>query len=223
MGLIDHALTPSRYREPKFLFFSFPFAGLYIRDRVFSVQILALVEPAIFVSFPPPPPPPFLFHSLYSPSSLYHPTTRLPHPLLRRSTPQPPPFRTSKRRHQTPPLFSTIVPYFEDHGVRFTPVKKIFELFDVKQKGVINFDDFVRALNVFHPNAPQEEKIDFSFRLYDMDGTGFIERQEASLSVILADSNQDGKIDKSEWHNFVGRNPSLLKIMTLSYLRSMKL
>nr|GMD78357.1 calcineurin B-like protein 1 [Ipomoea batatas] len=59
---------------------------------------------------------------------------------------------------------------------------QIFDLFDVKRKGVIDFGDFVRGLNVFHPNAPLEDKI--NCELYDLDGTGFIERQEVKQMLI---------------------------------------
>lgn len=36
---------------------------------------------------------------------------------------------------------------------------QMFDLFDVKCNGVIEFGEFVQSLGVFHPNAPVEEKI----------------------------------------------------------------
>ncbi|KAI3731366.1 hypothetical protein L1987_62554 [Smallanthus sonchifolius] len=136
---------------------------------------------------------------------------------------------------------------FRNRNRRNLFADRIFDLFDLKRNGVIEFGEFVRSLGVFHPNAPVEDKITFAFRLYDLRRTGFIEREELKEMVIAllhesdlalsediietivnktfsdADINGDGKIDEDEWKQFVAKNPSLIKNMTLHYLKDITL
>ncbi|XP_039837387.1 calcineurin B-like protein 4 isoform X2 [Panicum virgatum] len=93
---------------------------------------------------------------------------------------------------------------------------RVFDLFDLKRTGVIDFEEFVRSLSVFHPKAPTSEKTSFAFKLYDLRGTGYIEKEE---TFSQADSNGDGKIDPEEWKEFVKKNPAALRNMSLPYLQ----
>ncbi|CAD7701885.1 unnamed protein product [Ostreobium quekettii] len=125
-------------------------------------------------------------------------------------------------------------------------VERVFELFDVKKNGVVDFGEFVRSLSVFHPHAPLRDKIDFSFNIYDMKHTGVIEKDEVShlLLALLhenpdlrlpkeavadlvdrtfqeVDKSKSGYISKEEWHTLCSQNPTVIAYMTLSVLKEL--
>ncbi|XP_076898672.1 calcineurin B-like protein 4 [Bidens hawaiensis] len=130
---------------------------------------------------------------------------------------------------------------FRNHDKRNLFADRIFDLFDVNRSGHIDFSEFVRSLGVFHPKAPQVDKVLYAFKLYDLGRTGFIEREELKKMVLAllnesdlelsndiietivektfteADSKGDGRIDQEEWKEYVDKNSSLLKNMTLPH------
>ncbi|TVU32444.1 hypothetical protein EJB05_24175 [Eragrostis curvula] len=66
---------------------------------------------------------------------------------------------------------------FQEHQQEESFADRIFDLFDLKRNGVIEFESLFGPQH-FPPDTPTTEKVAFAFRLYDLRGTGFIEREE---------------------------------------------
>eukprot|EP01027_Heterolobosea_sp_BB2_P004506 GEZU01006903.1.p1 GENE.GEZU01006903.1~~GEZU01006903.1.p1 ORF type:complete len:134 (+),score=19.38 GEZU01006903.1:65-466(+) len=116
----------------------------------------------------------------------------------------------------------------------------MFKLFDGDGNACIDFREFICGLSVFCEKGTIDEKLKFSFRIYDFDGDNCITKDElyrlleASLfenSLGLsseqlqslvdatfqeADADGDGKISFEEYRVLVTKHPSMIANMTIA-------
>merc|ERR1719263_2572113 len=110
----------------------------------------------------------------------------------------------------------------------------MFQLFDENGDGSINFTEFICGLSILCTYGTRDEKMQFSFQIYDFDGDGKISRDElgrmlkASLSendieltasqtndlldatFLEADKDKDGFINFQEYEALVDAHPDML-------------
>lgn len=118
-------------------------------------------------------------------------------------------------------------------------VRRMFKLFDGDDNGTIDFREFIVGLSVFNEKATMEEKLKFSFQIYDFDGDGHISKHElkkmVEASLIEADLNLpderlkelvdntfaeadkdgDGQISFEEYRALVEKHPNMLNNMNI--------
>ncbi|WFD18621.1 Calcineurin subunit B [Malassezia caprae] len=116
--------------------------------------------------------------------------------------------------------------------------QRLISIIDADGGGTVDFQEFVHGLSVFTSHGSREEKLQFVFKVYDMDRDGFISNGELFIvlkmmvggnlkdqqlqqivdkTIMEADKNGDGKIDFYEFLDMVN-NTDVAKQLTLEDL-----
>jgi len=124
--------------------------------------------------------------------------------------------------------------------------ERIFACFDAERDGRLSFEEFVVGLSVFHPAASTDAKVEFAFRVYDLRGTGSIDREDVQrmLEAVLkqsramsltkemmtavldktfedCDLTKDGVISLKEFKMLASKNDKIIANMTMKSLESL--
>jgi len=99
-------------------------------------------------------------------------------------------------------------------------VKRVIATMDADHSGEVDFKEFITVLTIFASQTSKEIKAQFTFRIYDVDGDGFISnadlfqilkamvgsnlnetqlQQLVDRTILKGDKDKDGKLSYSEF------------------------
>ena len=75
-------------------------------------------------------------------------------------------------------------------------VKRVIDVMDKDGDGKISFLEFVQGLTSLSAGASAETKLEFAFKIYDIDGDGFISNGElfSVLKMMVGDNLTDSQL-----------------------------
>lgn len=98
--------------------------------------------------------------------------------------------------------------------------QRVIAIFDTDKDETVNFKEFISALSVFSVKEEKRKKLDFAFRIYDLDDDGFISnydlfmvlkmmvgnnlsdvqlQQIVDKTILEADEDKDGRLSFDEF------------------------
>ncbi|XP_013785697.2 neuronal calcium sensor 1-like [Limulus polyphemus] len=99
----------------------------------------------------------------------------------------------------TKEIFEKIYGQFFPAGNPSPFVDYIFNVLDVNKDGVVSFKEFITAISVT-THGSIDEKLNWAFRLYDIDSDGYVCRSEM-LDIVTAIYRLHGRFDHSLGEN----------------------
>lgn len=123
-------------------------------------------------------------------------------------------------------------------GVSSNPLAtRIMEVFDSDNSGDVDFQEFITGLSIFSGRSGKDEKLQFAFKIYDIDKDGFISNGELFIvlkimvgsnlddtqlqqivdrTIMENDKDGDGKLNFTEFKNAI-ETTEVAKSLTLQY------
>ena len=112
-------------------------------------------------------------------------------------------------------------------------IRLFLEIFDKDNSGEVDFKEFLSGISQFSVKSERSQKLEFAFKVYDMDNDGFISnadlygalkmmagsnlndiqlQQLVDKTMLKADEDGDGLLSYKEFETLVGENDAFGKM-----------